>query len=411
MIVPSLFSLFVATAIQGAASAADDGRAAIPFSIKVTEEKLETLPDYMGPKNPVDMDFPYCPVMIDGEYWIIYKNGYSGPVLRYKGTNIENAVRQPDGAARFPLRAPYILGGVWYDAAEKRLYAPMHCEQDGYAGMILREIHLASSTDKGLTWKYDGRLLTRDAPAIVRKGPDFSGLSWDGGDGDHVLYVDERGGYIYLFTNHYTWAKTGSPAAGFLRHRVARCAIADKMAPGKWRKFYNGQWSEPGVGGKASYVNGYCVTYNTWLKKYLSFNYISGLSLCDDLGRQDWGPSYYFGPSWNSGGLVGTWVTDAAKTDTRSGDRTLLAYAFWQGARGKRYRIEVGPGQTAAEAYVSPSVYLITPNQAPWAVTAEPTQCYGYVPLFESSDPIESRHTRRVPSGSAENVLPGPMAR
>ncbi len=118
MIVPSLFSLFVATAIQGAASAADDGRAAIPFSIKVTEEKLETLPDYMGPKNPVDMDFPYCPVMIDGEYWIIYKNGYSGPVLRYKGTNIENAVRQPDGAARFPL--PRLISWVAYGTTPRR---------------------------------------------------------------------------------------------------------------------------------------------------------------------------------------------------------------------------------------------------------------------------------------------------
>ncbi len=283
---------------------------ALPFRLTVTPEKLEPLPDYMGPKNPVDMDFPYCPVMIDGEYWIIYKNGYNRPVFRFKGTNIENAARQSDGTASFALRAPYILGGVWYDEARKRLYAPMHCEQEGYAGMVLREIHLASSADKGLTWRYEGRLLTRDDPAGLRKGPDFSGLSWDGGDGDHILYVDRRGGYFYLFTNHYLWPKTGSPAAAMLRHRVARCAIADKMAPGKWWKFYNGQWSEPGVGGRASYVNGYCVTYNTYLKKYLSFNYISGLSTCDDLAKQDWGPSCYLGPSWCSEGLVGTWVTE-----------------------------------------------------------------------------------------------------
>ena len=182
-------------------------------------------------------------------------------MFRFKGTNIENLTRQPDGTANFPLRAPYILGGVWYDEAEKRLYA-MHCEQDGYANMVLREIHLASSGDKGLTWKYEGRLLTRNDPAQpARSGPSFSGLSWDGGDGDHILYVDQRGGYIYLFTNHYLWPKTQAPAGGLLRHSVAQCAIRDKMAPGKWWKFYNGQWSQPGVGGKASYVNGYCVTY------------------------------------------------------------------------------------------------------------------------------------------------------
>ncbi len=74
---------------------------ALPFAVTVTPEKLEPSPDYMGPKNPVDMDFPYCPVMIDGEYWIIYKNGYSGPVLRFKGTNIENA--RPPGRRHGPV--------------------------------------------------------------------------------------------------------------------------------------------------------------------------------------------------------------------------------------------------------------------------------------------------------------------
>jgi hypothetical protein len=407
MTVRSLLSLLIAIAIQAAGPAAEDIRPTLPFSVKVTEEKLEPLPDYMGSKNPVDMDFPYCPVMIDGEYWIIYKNGYNGPVVRMKGTNIENAVRQPDGEARFPLRAPYILGGVWYDAAEKRLYAPMHCEQGGYAGMVLREIHLASSADKGLTWKYEGPLLTRDNTADTRKGPDFSGLSWDGGDGDHVIYVDQKGGYIYLFTNHYTWPKTASPAPAFLRHRVARCAIADKMAPGKWHKFYNGQWSEPGVGGKASYVNGYCVTYDTYLRKYLSFNYISGLSVCDDLTKQDWGPSYYLGPSWCSGGLVGTWVTNEARTDIHSGGKTLFVYAFWQNKPARRFRVDLGPGETVVDGFVSPSVYLITPSQAPWGVIADPGHCYGYAPLLESADPIESRRTRRVSSASLEMSYKG----
>ena len=91
----------------------------LPFTIRVSEEKLEQVPDYMGPKNPIDMDFPYNPLMIDGEFWIIYRNGYVKPVLRYKGTNIENAVRQPDGSLNTPLRAPYMLGGMWYDTAEK----------------------------------------------------------------------------------------------------------------------------------------------------------------------------------------------------------------------------------------------------------------------------------------------------
>src|SRR5258706_942901 len=124
-------------AVVGLASmsaAAENLSPSLPCAIHVTEEKMESLPDYMSPRNPLDMDFPYCPVMIDGEYWVIYRNGYNAPVVRFKGTNIENAVRQPDGTASFPLRAPYILGGMWYDATEKKLYAPMHCEQSGYSG-------------------------------------------------------------------------------------------------------------------------------------------------------------------------------------------------------------------------------------------------------------------------------------
>ena len=133
------------------------------------------------------MDFPFNPLKIEGEYWIIYKNGYNGPVLRYKGTNIENAVKQKDGTVNFPafLRAPYLLGGMWYDTIEKKLYAPMHCEVEKYNGLVMREIHLASSTDKGLSWKYEGLLLSRDEPGKSRRQPtEFSGLTWNGGDGD-----------------------------------------------------------------------------------------------------------------------------------------------------------------------------------------------------------------------------------
>ena len=107
-----------ATQPSGQGAATGNPSPALPFSIKVTEEKIDKLPEYMSDRNPVDMDYPYCPVMIDGEFWVMYKNGYNAPVFRYKGTNIENAVRQADGKGDLPFRA-YILGGVWYDAARR----------------------------------------------------------------------------------------------------------------------------------------------------------------------------------------------------------------------------------------------------------------------------------------------------
>ena len=104
------------------------GETALPFTIKVTEESFpdQDRPDYMSPKNPSAMDFPFTPVVIDGEFWVFSKNGYEKPVYRYKGTTIENAVRQADGTAEELKKGMYILGGAWYDAADKKVYAPLH---------------------------------------------------------------------------------------------------------------------------------------------------------------------------------------------------------------------------------------------------------------------------------------------
>ncbi len=370
----------------------------LPFQIKVTEERFDQPPEYMSERNPNDMDFPFCPVMIDGEFWVMYKNGYADPVFRYKGANIENAVRQLDGKADLPKGA-YILGGVWYDASDKKLYATLHYEIHGLAPTILREIHLATSTDKGLTWKYEGPIITSTTANSPRKGAkDFSGRYYDGGDGDQLLYVDVRGGYFYVFTDHYTWPKAPEQDDRFLRHCVARCAIADKMEPGKWWKFYDGRWNEPGLGGKASYVNGYCVTYNSHLKKYLSFNYLSGVSWCDDLAKQDWSPSLHLGSFWGSdNGYWAFWPTDEEKQNTWQTGRSLYVYSFFQKNRGRRFRISLAQGKTGPDlGFTSPTVWFVTENTPHQVITMDPGQMYGYVPFVESSDPIEARPTRRV---------------
>ena len=369
----------------------------LPFTVSVTKMKLQS-PEYIGPTNPdLGMDYPFCPVLMDGEFWVLFKNGYRDDVHRYQGTNIENAKRRPDSSASFPVRAPYMLGGMWYDASEKKLYAPMHCETPGYARNINRQIHLATSMDKGKTWHYEGAIVTRDDPRKLRTGPDFSGVSWDGGDGDFYTYVDERGGYVYLYTNHYMWAKPDSQAPALVRHHVARCAIADKMAPGKWKKFYNGSWSEPGLGGKSTWVNGYCVMYNAYLKKYISFNYGNSLSFCSDLSLQDWTPNFRIpGRYWGCDGLWGWWVTDADKTNIYAGGQTLYLYTFWMKAPGSLYKIDFGPGETPAGDGYYVGGYGCTLN------TMDPLTLYAYEPFFESGDAIESRHTRRVPCTSPE---------
>jgi hypothetical protein len=402
-----LFVLNLATGVH----AAEPALPTLPFSIQVTEESFadQDRPDYMSPKNPSHgMDFPFSPVAIDGEFWVFCKNGYQGPrVYRYKGTTIENAVRQPDGAAPQLAQGMYILGGAWYDAAEKKVYAPLHVEVKGVIKTILREVHLASSADKGLTWKYEGPIIQDNPPDTPRRGPrDFKGKIHSGGDGDHLLYADERNGFIYIFTDHYTWG-----GAKFLRHCVARCAVADKMAPAKWRKFHNGAWNEPALGGKASYVNGYCVTYNTHLKKYLSFNYLSGISMCGDLSKQDWSPSYYLGGKfWGVEGLYAMWPTHAEKKDIAQSGDTFYVFGSWWTA-GKRFRVALSPGETKPHfGFTHPSVWFKTENQPYPLITMDPGHMYDLDPFVESSDPIESRRTRRVGCLDPEVKYSGPWS-
>jgi hypothetical protein len=395
-----LFSVFAFSLPEGVF--AQDST--LPFTVSVTKMPLDSLPDYLTPRSPDEwMDFPVSTAMINGDFWVMFKNGETKPAFRYKGTNFENATRQKDGTIYTPVSRPYILGGMWYDSADKKLYAPLHCETRGYYTTILRQIHLASSTDLGLTWKYEGPLVTRDNPDLpLPSGREASGLYWDGGEGDFFLYVDTRGGYIYLYTNSYTWPKPGVKAPYFFRHHVARCRISDKMAPGKWQKFYNGSWSEPGLGGKASDVNGYYVMYNTYLKKYISFNYDNSLSVCTDLSKQDWTPCFKIkGDYWGGPKSFAWLVTGEDKSDVYTGGKTLYLYSYWEKAFAGLYKVELGPGETADhEGYVAG---YAKESQ----VSAAPSKLYLYGSQYESSDSVESMHYRRVDCMDRQMIYSG----
>lgn len=274
----------------------------------------------------------------------------------------------------------------------------MHCETRGYYTTILRQIHLASSTDMGKTWKYEGPIVTRDNPDLsLPNGRETSGLYWDGGEGDFFIYVDDKEGYIYLYTNSYTWPKPGVRAPYFFRHHVARCKISDKMAPGKWQKFYNGTWTQPGLGGKASDVNAYYVMYNTYLKKYLSFNYDNSISTCTDLSKQDWTPCFKIkGDYWGGTESFAWLITNANKTNTYLGGKTLFLYSYWQKKFSGLYKIEFGLGVTPdSQGYIVG--FANVPQES-----ADPSKLYLYGSQYNSPDPLESLHFRRINCSNPE---------
>ncbi|WP_436497084.1 RICIN domain-containing protein [Actinokineospora sp. HUAS TT18] len=146
-----------------------------------------------------------------------------------------------------------VLVGVWVDPDTGHWYGLVHNEftpQPFGDGLHYDGIDYAVSTDRGRTWTIKDHVIT--SPYSTKRGDTaaFPNQTYHYGAGDQRLFVDTASGYFYVYYGSRIVDKGGSWRA-FYGH-VARSPIASKMAPGSWQKWYNGSWSQPGVGGRES---------------------------------------------------------------------------------------------------------------------------------------------------------------
>ena len=402
-------------------------QSALPFSFTVTE-RTENLPPYVSPLAPNlynsnasmkvgwGVDSPIGHVVIDGEVWVMFNSGNQYGthvnVARFKGTDFEHTTRQADGAIDVEKDvSTHFCGGLWYDQGTGILYAPIHCEykhdMNPPGGWCRKKVRMATSTDKGLTWKLQGDILTDQ----FSEGDDwlkYSGSFFEAGPGDFDFFADSAGGYFYIFSCNAYAPKHGSMNNYLWFNEVARCAYNDKMAPGKWYKYCNGTWTEPGLGGRASKVSmdSYGIygriMYSTFLKKYMRIGVSLGvidkrftdlgfrdgsiyISTCDDLARQDWSPraKLFDVPNNDKFGIT---VTDGNGVDPFLCGNTFHIYNYW--------------------LYNLPSRAIDVTLAAGRTVTAGFPRfgSYAYEPLRESSDTIVGRRTRIVGSSSPDVI-------
>ena len=182
--------------------------------------------------------------------------------------------------------------------------------------------------------------------------------------------------------------------------RAARCAIRDKMAPGKWKYFYNGKWDEPALGGKSSIVvpgHLWGVLYSTIWRNTSAYSrqtrilWPSGIQVdgvmigaCTDLSKQDWVWGYY--PEAMFGFLK---LFDGQGTDLATCGQTFRHYATFANNTFQRIDITLQKGQMSANNWM--------PR-------------YPFEPHPESSDPILGRKTKIVGSASPEMRYSGAWA-
>jgi hypothetical protein len=147
------------------------------------------------------------------------------------------------------------LVGTWVDPDTGDWYGLVHNEftpEPFGDGLHYDAIDYAVSHDQGHTWTVPGHAIT--SPYSTTRGDTgaFPNQTYDYGDGDPRLFVDTASGYFYVYYGSRIIPKGGVGGSnGGLAH-VARAPISGKMAPGTWQKWYDGAWTQPGIGGQES---------------------------------------------------------------------------------------------------------------------------------------------------------------
>jgi HYDIN/CFA65/VesB-like, Ig-like domain len=154
---------------------------------------------------------------------------------------------------------------LMFYAAENHLFGDAHYDFSPFYSSI----GLARSTDNGVTWNRVGQVITGITPKPTQPPPGALGAT-----GPSVIM---SGGYIYLYYldvgNYYIYPDVV---------HVARAPVASDGAPGAWLKYYQGAFTEPGLGGLSTPVQGQVppgeitkgafwpdVSYNTCLQTFL----------------------------------------------------------------------------------------------------------------------------------------------
>ncbi|MEU9097842.1 RICIN domain-containing protein [Streptomyces sp. NPDC048361] len=145
------------------------------------------------------------------------------------------------------------LMGTWVDPDTGDWYGLVHNEFTPAPfsdGIHYDAIDYAVSKDQGRTWTIKDHAIT--SPYSTKRGDttQFPHETYSYGDGDPRLFADTASGYFYVYYGSRIVAKGGNWEDS-LAH-VARAPISGKMARGSWQKWYDGHWSQPGVGGLES---------------------------------------------------------------------------------------------------------------------------------------------------------------
>ena len=180
----------------------------------------------------------------------------------------------PSGPGTAAFDADYAGAGSVFPAADgSDLLMIYHAENHLFNGVLssgspfYAAIGLARSHDGGVTWTRQGEIIGAHDPQ--------SPTQTTGGAGASTPTAIEAGGFIYVV---FREIDPQSAVSGFA---IARAPISSDGAPGSWRKYSDGGFSTPGLGGAVTPLNIVLdptapgdmrqpqVSFNTYLNQFL----------------------------------------------------------------------------------------------------------------------------------------------
>jgi hypothetical protein len=244
MLTNILTAVTVMASAAGLAAGADD---TLPRAVIQPAERIQfpgVASKGADPAMPGDVD---CN---SGAHWdgdMLYMFYSTGHPFRSHGPDLMHLGR-PSVRCSFDNERTWKAGGRWIEATHKaadgKLYMWYHNEPPLEGGRTAPRIGQMISGDNGLTWRDQGLIL--EAPA-GSNNPSSANFYFVGGNGDFCVNADRDNRHLYFFISTYNKDVAQQGVA------VARMEYADRDDPrGKVVKWYNGQWSEPGMGGLVS---------------------------------------------------------------------------------------------------------------------------------------------------------------
>jgi hypothetical protein len=200
------------------------------------------------------------------------------PDGRFRGFTANAATLATDGKHPYEMSGPAVTVlkpgpagspsacGEWIQHVEledKTLYGWVHSETACHYsnnGQTHASMTIATSADYGLTWKIEGRIIASNDPPVVGR---------ETGDSCPSV-IRDKDGYDYAYCLH----NGGHPWGGGYKF-IARAPASDPD-PGKWKRYFDGNWSEPGIGGSATPADALGVAYWTTTGETIALNPVKG---------------------------------------------------------------------------------------------------------------------------------------